>query len=74
MSKIAEPYVRRREEHPGGGNAARAIWRVYCIFFVLIGVYIAVHIIPAWLSHDSPPVACQLLGGHWTIWNGWRCG
>lgn len=23
---------------------------------------------------NNPPVACQFLGGHWTIWDGWQCG
>ncbi len=23
---------------------------------------------------DSPPPACQLLGGQWDIWDGWTCG
>jgi hypothetical protein len=22
---------------------------------------------------NSPPAACQLLGGHWSIWDGWSC-
>lgn len=26
------------------------------------------------LSHGSPPASCQLLGGQWSLWSGWRCG
>jgi hypothetical protein len=22
---------------------------------------------------NSPPAACQLLGGHWNVWDGWQC-
>jgi len=22
---------------------------------------------------NDPPAACQILGGHWNIWDGWQC-
>jgi hypothetical protein len=25
-------------------------------------------------TRNSRPAACHLLGGTWTIWNGWHCG
>lgn len=25
-------------------------------------------------AKPDPPVACQLLGGQWTLWGGWQCG
>lgn len=25
------------------------------------------------IARESPPAACQLLGGTWGIWDGWRC-
>jgi len=26
-----------------------------------------------WNARQSPPIACQLLGGHWNLWDGWKC-
>jgi len=25
-------------------------------------------------SENNPPVSCQLLGGHWNLFEGWQCG
>jgi hypothetical protein len=41
---------------------------------ILLAAFVAAHVINAEMSKNSPPVSCQLLGGHWDIWNGWRCG
>jgi len=41
---------------------------------ILLGLFAAWHVVPALVAKDSPPVACQLAGGQWSIWNGWTCG
>lgn len=25
------------------------------------------------MARYNPPASCQLLGGSWSIWNGWQC-
>ncbi len=25
-------------------------------------------------ARNNPPICVQLLGGHWTLWDGWQCG
>lgn len=25
-------------------------------------------------ARNNPPVCVQLLGGHWSVWDGWQCG
>jgi hypothetical protein len=64
------------EQQPDTARGDITSWRGHIVAIVaLIAVlYAAYHVIPAWLSRDSPPLACQLLGGHWSIRNGWRCG
>ena len=44
------------------------------VILIVLAVWAAIHVISAETSKDSPPAACQLIGGHWDIWNGWRCG
>jgi hypothetical protein len=41
---------------------------------ILAAVFIAWHVVPALAAKDNPPLACQLAGGHWSIWSGWQCG
>lgn len=41
---------------------------------VIVAIVVAVHVISAISTHSNPPVECYILGGHWDIWNGWRCG
>jgi hypothetical protein len=36
---------------------------------LLAGVRVADNI----QSKGSPPAACQLFGGHWSLWAGWSC-
>jgi hypothetical protein len=38
-----------------------------------LALVIGYRIVPALLSAGSPPAACQLTGGHWSLWSGWRC-
>jgi hypothetical protein len=67
-------------DHPGGQvphdhgppprSRAWLAWLAVC----LVVAYGAVRIVSNEASHGAPPAACQLLGGSWDIWNGWRCG
>lgn len=41
---------------------------------ILLALFIGWHVVPAWLSKDNAPIACQFDGGQWSIWNGWQCG
>jgi hypothetical protein len=41
---------------------------------LLAALFIGGHVIPALQTQNTPPAACQLLGGHWSIWSGWNCG
>jgi len=47
------------------------VWVVVALVLVawaLIRVETNIH------AKAAPPAACQLLGGTWNIWDGWRCG
>jgi len=73
-------------EHPAGQcprpplypqrahSSMRAPLTVGSLIAILLAAFVAVHVINAEMSKDSPPAACQLIGGHWDIWNGWQCG
>lgn len=47
---------------------------------VVIGIVVVLLALFAWArvqnleARDNPPVACQLLGGSWSLWSGWSCG
>lgn len=41
---------------------------------ILAALFAAWHVIPALAAKDSPPLACQLAGGTWSLWSGWSCG
>lgn len=41
---------------------------------ILAALFIAWHVVPALAAKDSPPIACQLSGGQWSLWSGWSCG
>jgi hypothetical protein len=75
MSKIAEPYVRWRERYPefAAATLKEFRWAARAVP-VLVILYVAFHVIPALIAKGNPPLACQLLSGHWSIWGGWRCG
>lgn len=47
---------------------------ILCVIAVLLVLFVAAHVLPAIVSRSNPPVMCQVFGGHWSIWNGWRCG
>ena len=44
------------------------------IVAIALALGIAVKISASEQAKDNPPVACQILGGQWNIWNGWECG
>lgn len=41
---------------------------------ILAGLFIGWHVLPALAVRDNPPLACQIAGGSWSLWDGWRCG
>jgi hypothetical protein len=40
---------------------------------ILLVIWGGWHLAEAQQSRGNPPVECVLAGGHWDIWNGWRC-
>jgi hypothetical protein len=46
-------------------------WRF--VLLILVGLFLAWHVVPALSSRDNPPASCQILGGHWNPWSGWSC-
>jgi hypothetical protein len=44
----------------------------------LVAVILVLAVVYCWFRVESnesaEPAACQLLGGQWTLWSGWRCG
>lgn len=76
-------YDRHLDRMEAGGQhqtetAPRPPFRGGCLIaallIVFIAVYVGSHVLSAESSKGSPPAACQLVGGHWDLWNGWRCG
>jgi hypothetical protein len=41
---------------------------------IVLGLFIMLRIGHALEMRHYPPITCQLAGGHWDLWNGWRCG
>jgi len=56
----------RRER---GFDRASLIAVLIVLAVLLAGVRVADNI----QSKGSPPAACQLFGGHWSLWGGWSC-
>lgn len=54
-------------------SLATGILWVMGIFAAIIALYVGTHVVPAIMSRDSPPVACQFTGGTWNLWTGWNC-
>jgi hypothetical protein len=54
----------------GFGKLLKAVLLVVAVVVVLEVVW---HVVPALAAKDSPPAACQLLGGQWSVWTGWTC-
>jgi hypothetical protein len=61
-------------------NPGRPVHRDHTTRTVLI--VIAVILVAIWATYNvasneavknDPPAACQLMGGHWNIWDGWSC-
>ena len=40
---------------------------------IILGLYGCARIYINEQAKNNPPASCQLLGGHWDIWKGWRC-
>lgn len=52
------------------GTGATVIQVVLIVLAVLLGV----RVIGNEMSRSNPPASCQILGGSWSIWDGWHCG
>jgi hypothetical protein len=68
-------------DHGQPGRAGITGKQLIAAAAILAGLFIAWHVVLAAAkiagneqAKNSPPVSCQLLGGHWTIWDGWVCG
>ena len=60
---------------PRTSHRSGITWGALVAVLILIAaIYVGLHIVNAESSKNSPPAACQLVGGHWDIWHGWRCG
>ena len=56
---------------PGAGEAVmRALVGIILVGIILCGV---VRVCGNDQGKHSPPAACQLAGGTWNIFDGWRC-
>jgi hypothetical protein len=44
------------------------------VVLIVALLFAGYHVWHAESTKSSAPVSCQLLGGHWDIWNGWTCG
>lgn len=51
-------------------SAFNVIYAILLALIVLGGLWV----IHNELARSNPPAACQLFGGQWSIWSGWRCG
>ena len=66
-------------EHPGGNEPhdhgpqrhPMPVLRVILIILLVLG---GLRIIGNEMSRNNPPAACQVFGGQWSVWSGWRCG
>ncbi len=47
---------------------------VIIVLCVLACVFVLYRVGHALEVRHYPPLSCQILGGHWDFWNGWRCG
>ena len=47
------------------------VWKVVAIVLVVL---VVLHIMGNFLYKGDIPVSCQVLGGHWSLLWGWRCG
>lgn len=43
------------------------------LVLVIAAVWAIFHVMGNLNAKPNPPAACQLWGGHWTLWSGWRC-
>ena len=46
---------------------------VITILVALGLVYGLLRVYVNWETRTDPPAACQFMGGHWGIWDGWQC-
>lgn len=46
---------------------------VAAVLLLIAAAYLVVRTGSNLMQEMNPPGTCQVLGGHWDIWNGWRC-
>ena len=63
----------QRDRHPPKASRGHIGAFVATVLAVLLALGLW-HVYENYQSKDNPPASCQLLGGHWDIWNGWQCG
>ena len=77
MIETRHYHGRKFHDHSGGeaahDHARPWKWIALGIVLAVLVLMAVTHVISAMETHDSPPAACQLLGGSWNLWNGWRC-
>lgn len=48
----------------------RTFWKLAAAVLLALAVW---HVGGNLLARNSPPAACQVFGGHWSLVSGWRC-
>lgn len=71
-------------EHAGGNiphdhgsrrdKPANPVHTGITLLFILACLFVVWHVGHAAMTRNAPPAACELVGGHWDVWNGWTCG
>lgn len=42
------------------------------VLVIILAVF--AHVASNEAARSHPPLTCELFGGSWNIWDGWRCG
>ena len=68
-------------DHPGGNiphdHPSKSSGTRTFLIVLVAGLLLAcgfIRIAENEAAKNSPPGACQLMGGSWNFWDGWRCG
>jgi hypothetical protein len=46
---------------------------VVAILIVVLGLYVGYRVYENEAARAYPPPACEVFGGSWSTWDGWRC-
>jgi hypothetical protein len=61
---------RRERNRAKPKNPVKTLVSLVLVIIVLI---VGIRVYSNYQAKDNPPASCQLLGGTWNIWDGWRC-